>query len=62
MNEAVLQFEDGKPYVEVETTPQTFERRDVVTGLSDGIQIEVVSGVRAGDKIKVPKAVLPSGA
>jgi HlyD family secretion protein len=62
INEALLQFDDGKPYVEVETAPQRFVRRDVVTGLSDGIQIEVVSGVVAGDKIKVPKAVGPSNA
>jgi HlyD family secretion protein len=62
LNEALLQFDDGKPYVEVETAPQKFERRDVVTGLSDGIQVEVVSGVTAKDKIKVPKAVAPSNA
>ena len=62
INEALLQFEGGRPYVEVETAPQKFERRNVVTGLSDGIQIEVVSGLRAGDKVKVPKAIGPSNA
>ena len=39
-------------YVEVETSPQQFEKRYVETGLSDGIQIEVVSGVTESDKIK----------
>ncbi len=37
INESLLQFEDGKPFVEVETAPQKFERREVKTGLSDGI-------------------------
>jgi HlyD family secretion protein len=62
LNESLLQFADGKPYVEVETAPQKFEKRNVVTGLSDGIVVEVVSGVTAKDKIKVPKAVTPSNA
>ncbi len=60
--ESLLQFDGDKAYVEVETAPQTFERRNVVTGLSDGIQVEVVSGVTAKDKIKVPKAVSASNA
>ncbi len=34
--------------------PQDFERRDVEVGLSDGIRIEVVSGLDAEDKIKNP--------
>ncbi len=54
IDEGLLQFDDGQPYVEVETAPQTFERRDVETGLSDGIRIEVVSGLAEGDKIKKP--------
>jgi HlyD family secretion protein len=61
VNESLLQFEDGKPFVEVETAPQKFERRDVTLGLSDGIQIEVLSGLTAEDKIKVHAAVTPTG-
>src|SRR6185503_5742 len=45
IDEALLQFDGDKPYVEVETTPQKFERRSIQTGLSDGMQIEVVSGL-----------------
>jgi HlyD family secretion protein len=56
INESLLQFEDGKQYVEVETAPQKFERREIQTGLSDGIQIEIVSGVTEGDKIKAQAA------
>ena len=54
IDEGLLQFEDDKPYVEVETAPQKFERRDVVTGLSDGLKIEIVSGLTESDKIKNP--------
>ena len=45
----------GRPYVEVETDkPQVFVRRDVELGLSDGINVEVLSGITPNDKIKVP--------
>jgi HlyD family secretion protein len=50
--EAVLQFENGKTFVEVETTSQVFEKRFIQTGLSDGINIEILSGINKGDKIK----------
>ena len=52
IDEAVLQFEDGKAWAEVETTPQVFERREVETGLSDGITIEVLSGLTEADRVK----------
>jgi len=61
IDEGLLQFEDGKPYVEVETAPQTFERRDVEVGLSDGLQIEVVSGLSEDDKVKNPNTDLVGG-
>jgi HlyD family secretion protein len=54
IREAVLQFDDGKTFVEVETAPKTFERRDVEVGLSDGIHVEVKSGIGPDDKVKVP--------
>lgn len=52
IDEGLLKFEGEKSFVEVETTPQVFERREVQTGLSDGIAIEVVSGLVEADKIK----------
>ncbi len=55
INERLLQFDKGEPYVEVETAPQQFERREIQTGLSDGIYIEVISGISAQDKIKQPQ-------
>ncbi|MBN2174390.1 MAG: efflux RND transporter periplasmic adaptor subunit [Bacteroidales bacterium] len=52
ISEALLQFENDSAYVEVETEPQTFEKKFIETGLSDGINIEVVSGLTKEDKIK----------
>jgi HlyD family secretion protein len=55
ISESVLQFDKEKPFVEVETaTPQVFEKRMIKTGLSDGINIEVLEGLKKTDKIKVP--------
>lgn len=56
INERLLQFDKGKAYVEVEVSPQNFERRDIKTGISDGIFIEVREGLNLKDKIKVPIA------
>lgn len=52
INEADLLIEDKKTFVEVETGPQQFEKREITTGLSDGINIEVVSGLTESDKVK----------
>lgn len=52
INEGNLIIENGATYVEVETAPQQFERREIKTGLSDGINIEVVSGLNEDEKIK----------
>jgi HlyD family secretion protein len=52
INEGNLIIEDKAQYVEVETAPQTFEKREVKTGISDGINIEILSGVKDQDKIK----------
>jgi HlyD family secretion protein len=54
LREALVQYEKGVPFVEVETTPQVYVRRDVKLGLSDGSMVEIVSGVSAGDKVKKP--------
>lgn len=53
--ESVLQFEKDKSFVEVETTPLHFEKKFIKTGLSDGINIEVETGLKKGDRIKVPQ-------
>jgi HlyD family secretion protein len=48
-----VKFEDGKAFVEVEGAPQKFERRQVKLGLSDGIDVEVLSGLDARAVLKV---------
>jgi len=41
-------------YVEVQTSDNVFEKRYLTLGLSDGINIEVLKGLKMGDKIKKP--------
>ncbi|MDT0605649.1 efflux RND transporter periplasmic adaptor subunit [Croceitalea rosinachiae] len=55
MKEALLQFdkETEAPYVEIEVGENEFERKDIELGVSDGIDVEVVSGLEEGSKIKV---------
>jgi len=52
ISESVLKFDDDTTYVEVEVGEQQFEKRIIQTGLSDGINIEVISGLSENDKIK----------
>lgn len=57
VSESLLQFagdDEDSVFVEIETGPQEFEQRFIEVGLSDGINIEVISGLTAEDKIKVP--------
>ena len=53
--EAALEFKDDSTFVYVLTDSvpqQKFERRTVQTGLSDGIKIEVKSGLKVGEKVR----------
>jgi HlyD family secretion protein len=52
INEGNLLIEGRQTFVEVETAPQKFTKREIQTGLSDGINIEVVSGLKPEEKIK----------
>jgi HlyD family secretion protein len=61
IREALVQYDKEKPYVEVETTKQNFVKKDVQLGLSDGIKVEVLSGVTKSDKIKIPETAGPPG-
>jgi HlyD family secretion protein len=56
--EALLQFDKvtDKPFVEVAVgtvEEQKFERKDVEIGISDGVNVEIVSGITKDDKVKV---------
>lgn len=52
--EALLQFDKktDEPYVEVETGEQQFERKDIEIGISDGVNVEIISGLSMEDKVK----------
>ncbi|MDT8348107.1 MAG: efflux RND transporter periplasmic adaptor subunit, partial [Flavobacteriaceae bacterium] len=53
--ESLLQFEPKtqKPFVEVETGDQKFDKRYVETGVSDGIFVEIKEGISENDAVKV---------
>ena len=55
IKEALVQYDPKTktPYVEVATGDQEFERRDIEVGVSDGIFVEVKSGITVDDNIKV---------
>lgn len=55
IKEGLLRFEKETetPYVEVETTQGVFEKRMLELGTSDGVNVEIIKGVVAEDKIKV---------
>ncbi len=61
IKEALVQFDKQtrEPFVEIETGPQQFERREVTLGVSDGIYVEVLSGIRPEDSIKVWNQIEP---
>lgn len=46
-------IKDEKSYVEIVTGDQTFEEKEITTGLSDGILIEVKSGLDTSTQIKL---------
>ena len=55
VKESLLQFDKKTevPYLEIKTGDQEFERKDVELGISDGINVEIISGVSEDDEIKI---------
>lgn len=53
--EGLLKFQNDSAYVEIEIGEQLFEKRFVKTGLSDGINIEIMEGLSKDDKVKGEK-------
>ena len=55
INESLLQFNriTDKPFVEILKEDGTFVIREVEVGISDGINVEILKGVKKEDKIKV---------
>lgn len=55
--EAAVEFEGDSTFVHVltsskEVRPQTFERRAIKTGISDGVNIEIKSGLKRGEQVR----------
>lgn len=60
IDQGLVQFdEERRPFVEVLVGEGLFERRDVELGLSDGLYVEVVSGLAEGELIKRPEGTAP---
>ena len=64
IKEALVQYDPKteKPFVEVMVGDQNFERKDIELGVSDGIDVEVKSGVSKDDNIKVWNQLKPATA
>lgn len=60
VQESAIEFDGDDTYVYVikgEGDKQTYERRKVQTGISDGINIEIRSGVKPNEHIRRPKMI-----
>ncbi len=57
IEEALIQFHGDTSYVEIQNASDSlkFEERQIKTGLSDGIKVEVLEGLTLEDKVKVLK-------
>ena len=55
IKEALLRFDrkTEKPYVEVKVGENEFEKKELELGVSDGVNIEVKSGITATDELKI---------
>lgn len=62
VKEALIQFDPDtkKPFVEIATGSQKFERREIQLGVSDGIYIQILQGIKPDDEIKVWNEIKPA--
>ena len=56
IEESTLQFEGDSTFVYV-MGPAGYEKRNVVTGLSDGVKIEIKEGLSTSDKVRGPQII-----
>jgi RND family efflux transporter MFP subunit len=54
---SALTEEQGNYYVYVQLTPETFEKREVTIGITDGIRIEIQSGLNNEEQIVTKGAI-----
>ena len=62
--ESAIEFEGDNTFVYIvkgADKDKTYERRKVVTGLSDGLNIEIKSGLRMNERVRGPKKVGKDG-
>lgn len=61
LKEALVQYDPKtqQPFVEVQTGDQQFRRQDVELGVSDGIYVEILNGLKEGEKVKVWNQIKP---
>jgi len=52
IKESDIYFVDEKIFIDIETGDQQYKKKEIQTGLSDGINIEVLSGISPNQKIK----------
>jgi HlyD family secretion protein len=57
--ERLVEFKDDKTFVEIETAPGVYEKKEVKLGLSDGLNVEVVQGLAQGTEVveRPPKEI-----
>jgi HlyD family secretion protein len=53
VQERALRFDGGKVFARVKTTDGQAVEREVHVGVSDGLSIEIVSGLEAGDRVAI---------
>ena len=60
IKESLIQFNrfTEKPFVEILNDDGVFVKKDITIGISDGISVEVLEGIKEDDKIKVWNKVL----
>ena len=64
IKEALVQYDPKtkKPFVEIATGAQEFQRKEISLGVSDGLYVEVLEGVTQQDNVKVWNQLKPAGA
>ncbi|MEG1580819.1 MAG: efflux RND transporter periplasmic adaptor subunit [Bacteroidaceae bacterium] len=59
LSESAVEFKGDSTfvYVQIKENPQSFVRRQIQTGISDGIFIQVKSGLKKGDKVRTEQII-----
>jgi len=55
--ESALEFSGDSTFVYCKMADNTYQRRQVTTGLSNGLDIQILSGIEEGDIVRGPKIV-----